>query len=117
MVNPISDLRLVVIVAFAVVEYGKVGVVGHHLGIDIACRTRVFVEHDVWPADACAGRAGRFDQTIPALPFCVSYYELHDLVVPLYPHSVRPRGIPGGCVQVTLASRKHRRQWGHRSAP
>ena len=90
-VNPISDIRLVVIVAFAVVEYGKVGVVAHHLGIDIACRTRVFVEHDVWPADACAGRAGRFtSQTIPALPFCVSYYELHDLVVPLYPHGVRP---------------------------
>ena len=77
-VNPISDLRLVVIVAFAVVGYGEVGIVGHHLGIDNACRTRVFVEHDVRPADACAGRDGSFDQTIPALPFCVSYYELHD---------------------------------------
>ena len=69
MVNPISDLRLVVIVAFAMVGYGEVGIVGHHLGIDNACRTRVFVEHDVGPADARAGRDGSFDQTIPALPF------------------------------------------------
>ena len=33
-VNPRSDFRLLVVVTLAVVGYGEVSIVGHHLGID-----------------------------------------------------------------------------------
>ena len=112
-VHPRSDLDLIVVVTFAVVGNGEVGIVGHHLGVDHARRARAFVEHDVRPTDASPSGDGWFDHTTPAPPFSVSGDQLHDLIV-------SPLGIggtPGGCVQVTPVSHRRHKRWGRRDAP